>query len=324
MSEDKILEVARRVISIEAEAVQTLLDRLDGSFVEAVKLLYHCRGRVVVTGMGKSGIIGRKISATMASTGTPSIFLHPAEGSHGDLGMVVKGDVVLAISYSGETPEILSLLPVIKRLALPLVSLTGNLGSTLAKKSDVVLDVSVAEEASKLKMAPTASTTAALAMGDALAVALLEMRGFSEEDFALLHPGGTIGKKLLLRVEDLMHTGSELPVVSMDTPMKDVILEISSKRLGITTVVDGGGVLKGVITDGDLRRILEKYGHSFFQLRAGEVMTRNPKTIEKDALAAKALQKMELHSITALVVPDRKGRPRGIIHLHDILKAGII
>ncbi len=324
MSEDKILEVARRVISIEGEAVQALLERLDSSFVEAVRLLYECRGRVVVTGMGKSGIIGRKISATMASTGTPSIFLHPAEGSHGDLGMVVKGDAVLAISYSGETPEILSLLPVIKRLALPLVSLTGNLTSTLAKKSDVVLDVSVAKEASSLKMAPTASTTAALAMGDALAVALLEMRGFSEEDFALLHPGGTIGKKLLLRVEDLMHTGEELPVVSMDTPMKDVILEISSKRLGITTVVDKDGVLKGVITDGDLRRILERYGQSFFQLKAGEVMTRNPKTIDEDALAAKALQRMELYSITALVIPGGGGKPKGIIHLHDLLKAGIV
>jgi len=324
MSEDKILEVARRVISIEGEAVQALLERLDSSFVQAVRLLYSCRGRVVVTGMGKSGIIGRKVSSTMASTGTPSIFLHPAEGSHGDLGMVVKGDVVLAISYSGETPEILSLLPVIKRLALPLVSLTGNLGSTLAKKSDVVLDVSVAEEASSLKMAPTASTTAALAMGDALAVALLEMRGFSEEDFALLHPGGIIGKKLLLRVEDLMHSGSELPVVSVNTPMKDVILEISSKRLGITTVVDDEGKLKGVITDGDLRRILERYGHSFFQLKAGEVMTKNPKTINDDALAAKALQRMELYSITALVVPDQKDRPKGIIHLHDLLKAGIV
>ncbi len=324
MSEDKILQVARRVISIEGEAVQALLNRIDSSFVEAVKLLYYCRGRVVVTGMGKSGIIGRKISATMASTGTPSIFLHPAEGSHGDLGMVVKGDVVLAISYSGETPEILSLLPVIKRLALPLVSLTGNLASTLARKSDVVLDVSVSKEASSLEMAPTASTTAALAMGDALAVALLEMRGFSEEDFALLHPGGTIGKKLLLRVEDLMHTGEELPVVSVDTPMKDVILEISSKRLGITTVVDGDGLLKGVITDGDLRRILERYGQSFFELKAGEVMTKNPKTIDEDALAAKALQRMELYSITALVVPDEGGRPLGIIHLHDLLKVGIV
>lgn len=324
MSEDKILDVARRVIAIEGEAVQTLLDRLDDSFIRAVRILYDCKGRVVVTGMGKSGIIGRKISATMASTGTPSIFLHPAEGSHGDLGMVVKGDVVLAVSYSGETPEILSLLPVIKRLALPLISLTGKPTSTLAKKSDVVLNVSVDKEASSLEMAPTASTTATLAMGDALAVALLEMRGFSEEDFALLHPGGTIGKKLLLRVEDLMHTGEELPVVSMHTQMKDVILEISSKRLGITTVVDDKERLQGVITDGDLRRILERHGKSFFELRAGEVMTKNPKTIDRDALAAKALQRMELYSITALVVYDKSGRPEGIIHLHDLLKAGIV
>jgi len=324
VSEDKILDVARRVIAIEGEAVQTLLDRLDDSFIRAVRILYDCKGRVVVTGMGKSGIIGRKISATMASTGTPSIFLHPAEGSHGDLGMVVKGDVVLAVSYSGETPEILSLLPVIKRLALPLISLTGKPTSTLAKKSDVVLNVSVDKEASSLEMAPTASTTATLAMGDALAVALLEMRGFSEEDFALLHPGGTIGKKLLLRVEDLMHTGEELPVVSMHTQMKDVILEISSKRLGITTVVDDKERLQGVITDGDLRRILERHGKSFFELRAGEVMTKNPKTIDRDALAAKALQRMELYSITALVVHDKSGRPEGIIHLHDLLKAGIV
>ncbi len=324
MSEDKILDVARRVIAIEGKAVQTLLDRLDESFIRAVRILYDCKGRVVVTGMGKSGIIGRKISATMASTGTPSIFLHPAEGSHGDLGMVVKGDVVLAVSYSGETPEILSLLPVIKRLALPLISLTGKPTSTLAQKSDVVLNVSVDKEASSLEMAPTASTTATLAMGDALAVALLEMRGFSEEDFALLHPGGTIGRKLLLRVEDLMHTGEELPMVSMRTQMKDVILEISSKRLGITTVVDDKEKLQGVITDGDLRRILERHGKSFFELRAVEVMTKNPKTIDRDALAAKALQRMELYSITALVVPDRSGRPEGIIHLHDLLKAGIV
>lgn len=324
MSPDEILGVARRVISVEEKAVRGLLSRLDSSFVRAVELIYGCKGRVVVTGMGKSGIIGRKISATMASTGTPSFFLHPAEGSHGDLGMVVKGDVVMAISNSGETEEILSLLPVIKRLAIPLIALTGKPNSTLAKRSDVVLDVSVSEEASPLAMAPTASTTAALVMGDALAVALLEMKGFSEEDFALLHPGGTIGKRLLLKVEDLMHVGSEIPLVTLKTTMKDVILEISSKRLGITTVVDDRGRLQGVITDGDLRRILERYGRSFFELEAGQVMTKSPKTIPANALAARALQVMEKHSITALVVCNEEGKPTGIIHLHDLLKAGIV
>jgi len=324
MNPDEILGVARRVISVEERAVRGLLSRLDSSFVRAVELLYGCKGRVVVTGMGKSGIIGRKISATMASTGTPSFFLHPAEGSHGDLGMVVKGDVAMAISNSGETAEILSLLPVIKRLAIPLIALTGKPSSTLAKRSDVVLDVSVREEASSLAMAPTASTTAALAMGDALAVALLEVKGFSEEDFALLHPGGTIGKRLLLKVEDLMHVGNEIPLVTLETTMKDVILEISSKRLGITTVVDDRGHLQGVITDGDLRRILERYGRSFFELEAGQVMTKNPKAIPGNALAARALQVMEKHSITALVVSNEAGKPIGIIHLHDLLKAGIV
>ncbi len=324
MKPDDVLGVARRVISVEEKAVGDLLARLNSSFVRAVELIYGCKGRVVVTGIGKSGIIGRKISATMASTGTPSFFLHPAEGSHGDLGMVVKGDAVMAISNSGETVEILSLLPVIKRLAIPLIALAGNPSSTLAKRSDVVLDVSVREEASSLAMAPTASTTAALAMGDALAVALLEMKGFSEEDFALLHPGGTVGKRLLLKVEDLMHVGNEMPLVTLEITMKDIILEISSKRLGITTVVDDQGHLQGVITDGDLRRILERYGRSFFELEAGQVMTKNPKTISGNALAARALQVMEKHSITALVVSSEEGKPTGIIHLHDLLKAGIV
>jgi len=324
VDKERILEIAERVIKIEAKAVDDLIGRLNSSFTKAVELMHNAKGRVVVTGIGKSGIIARKISATLASTGTPSLFLHPAEGSHGDLGMVVKGDVVLAVSNSGETPEILSLLPVIKRFAIPLISLTGNPASTLAQKSDVVLDTSVKEEACPLGLAPTASTTAALAMGDALAVALLEVRNFKEEDFALLHPGGAIGKRLLLKVEDLMHVGEELPVVSEETYMKDVILEISSKRLGITTVVDNSGKLQGVITDGDLRRILERYGKNLFDLKAGEVMTKSPKIIEKDALAAKALQRMERYSITALVIPDDKGRPIGIIHLHDLLKAGIV
>ncbi len=324
MRENEILDVARRVIRIEGEAVSALLDRLDESFVKAVEILYHCQGRVAIMGMGKSGIVGRKISATMASTGTPSFFVHPAEGVHGDLGMVVKGDVVLAISNSGETPELLSVLPVIKRLAIPLISMVGNTESALAQRSDVCLDVTVKEEASKLEMAPTASTTAALVMGDALAVALLEVKGFSEEDFALLHPGGSIGRRLLLKVEDLMHRGDELPVVTVEAPMKDVILEISSKRLGMSVVVDGSRKIQGIITDGDLRRILERYGKSFFDLRAGEVLTKNPKTIEESALAARALHVMEKYSITALVVPDNRDRPLGVLHLHDILKAGIV
>jgi len=318
-----MIDHAKQVLKIEAQAILDLAARIDERFIQAVDLLYDCRGRVVVTGMGKSGIIGKKLAATLASTGTPAFFLHPAEGVHGDLGMLCRGDVVIALSNSGETEELLKILPTLKRFAIPLISLTGNPQSTLAKESTVVLDVGVKEEACHIGVVPTASTTAALAMGDALAVALLEKRGFREEDFASFHPGGTLGKRLLLRVEDVMHAGQEIPLVYEDTPMKEVIFEMTSKKLGITTVSDRNGRLTGVLTDGDLRRLLQKTT-DIFHLTAGNVMTRSPKVISRDALAAEAVEVMERHAITALAVVDATGRPEGVIHLHDILKKGII
>jgi len=319
-----MLDRARTILRIEAEAVKALVERIDESFSRAVELMFSCKGKIVVTGMGKSGLIGKKIAATMASTGTPAFFLNPAEGSHGDVGVVTKGDVVLAISNSGETDEIIRLLPAFKRLDLSLISLTGNMQSLLARSSDVILDVSESEEACPLGLAPTASTTAALAMGDALAITLLEKREFREDDFAVFHPAGNLGRRLLLTVEDLMHVGNSIPVVNMVTPMKEAIIEISSKRLGITSVVDESGVLCGVITDGDLRRGLEKWGEEFFSLSAGEVMTPRPKTVARNILAAKAVAIMEKYSITVLMVVDEKGEIEGVLHLHDLLKAGIV
>lgn len=319
-----LLELAKRVLQIEAEAVASLIERLDDRFIQAVELLYACRGRVVLTGMGKSGFVAKKIAATFASTGTPALFLHPAEGVHGDLGMVVRGDVVVAISNSGETPELIELLPSFKRFGVKLISLVGDPNSLLARESDVFLDVSVKEEACPLNLAPTASTTAALAMGDALAVALLEKRGFRPEDFALLHPGGSLGRRLLLQVGDLMHVGEEVPRIVQEASMKEVILEMTSKRLGMTTVVDEAGKLVGIITDGDLRRALQKVGDALLGKRASEFMTRNPKIIEKEELAAKAVQVMERYSITSLIIVDEEGRPEGVIHLHDLLKAGVV
>lgn len=320
-----ILERAKRVLEIEAKAVAALKERLNHEFVRAVELILRCEGKVVVTGVGKSGIIGKKIASTLASTGTPAFFLHPTEGIHGDLGMLDRRDVVLAISRSGETEELSQLLPLIKRQGNRLIALTGNPSSSLAKTADVVIDVGVDQEACPLGLAPTASTTAALAMGDALAVALLEERGFRREDFARLHPGGTLGRRLLLRVRDLMHVGEEFPRVGEMTSMKEVLVEMTSKRLGVTAVMDGGGRLVGVITDGDLRRALERYP-DLLQRRASEIMTRNPKGIEADALAAEAVKRMEEHSITSLFVFERPGDrvPVGIIHLHDLLKAGVV
>jgi len=318
------LEEAKKVLRIEADAISSLIDKIDENFLKAIDILLSCKGRVVVTGMGKSGIIGKKIAATLASTGTPALFLHPAEGVHGDLGMITKGDVLLAISNSGETEELNKILPIIKRLDVKLISMTGGMNSTLAKASDVVLDVGVKEEACPLGLIPTASTTAALAMGDALSVTLLEMKGFKEEDFAFFHPGGSLGKRLFLKVGDLMHSGNEIPKVYEDTIMKDTILEISSKKLGMTSVIDSKGGLTGIITDGDLRRWLEKGEANIFKTKAKDVMTRNPKTIEADALAAKAVSVMEHYSITSLIIVDKEGRPDGIIHLHDLLKAGVI
>lgn len=319
-----VIENAKRVLRIEAESIQSLIERIGEEFLQAIDILLFCEGRVVVTGMGKSGIIGKKIAATLASTGTPALSLNPAEGIHGDLGMITKGDVLIAISNSGETEELNKILPLIKRLDVKLISLTGGLNSTLAMISDVVLDVGVKEEACPLGLIPTASTTAALAMGDALAVALLEKRGFKEEDFAFYHPGGTLGKKLLLKVEDLMHKGKDIPAVYEDASMKDAILEISSKKLGMTSVLDNKGKLSGIITDGDLRRLLEKGETDIFRIKANDVMTRNPKTIKGNELAAKAVSIMEQHSITSLIVVNEDNKPEGIIHLHDLLKTGVV
>lgn len=321
MSPADELKAARRVLEAEAEAVRELADRLDEGFLRALDLLQACRGRVVVTGIGKSGLVGKKIAATLAATGTPALFLHPAEGVHGDLGMVVRGDVVLAISNSGETDELLLLLPALKRLGVPLIVLTGNPRSTLAQHGDVVVDVSVREEACPLNLTPTTSTTAALAMGDALAVALLGRRGIQPDDFALLHPGGNLGRRLL-RVEDLMHRGQEVPMVRETTPMPEVVLEMTQKRLGTTSVVDAEGRLIGIITDGDLRRALQR-DPGVFARTAAEVMTRSPKTVGRHELAAKALEVMEHYAITQLLIVDASRRPEGIIHLHDILRAKI-
>lgn len=318
-----IIDSAKRVLKIESEAVAALIDRIDGNFVRVVEELIACQGRVVVTGMGKSGLIGKKIAATLASTGKPAFFLHPAEGVHGDLGMVCRGDLIIAISNSGETQEIIRILPVLKRLNIILISLVGNHRSTLARNSDLFIDISVKEEACSMGLIPTASTTAALAMGDALAIALLEKNGFKEEDFASFHPGGSLGKRLLMKVEDVMHKGDKIPVVSEDTLMKDAIYEISSKKLGVTIVMDNDDRISGIITDGDLRRLLVKEV-DILHKRAGEVMTRNPKTIDRDSLAAKAVGVMENHKITSLVVADKTGKIEGIVHLHDLLELGVI
>ena len=318
------VERGRRVLKIEADAIRSLRDKIDENFARAVELIYHCKGKVVVMGVGKSGIVARKIAATLASTGTPAFFVHPVEGLHGDLGMLAKEDIVMILSNSGETDEISRILPLLHRYGNRLIALTGSRDSNLAKAADVVLDVSVREEACPFGLVPTASTTAAMALGDALAVALLERRGFREEDFATLHPGGFLGKRWL-RVGELMHTGEAFPMVREDTSMRDAIFEITSKRLGVTGVVDVDGNLVGVITDGDLRRALERYG-DLLNRRASEVMTRDPKWIERDCLAARAVQKMEEYSITSLFVfksgEDRT--PIGIIHLHDLLKAGVV
>jgi len=318
--------IGENVVRIEAAALKALADRLAGpmakAFEQAVEMLYGCGGRVVVTGMGKSGLVARKVAATLSSTGTPALFLHPAEAVHGDLGMLVRGDVVLALSSSGETEEIVALLPTIKRLGLGLIAMTGDSLSgkaklsTLAQAADVALDCSVAQEACSLGLAPTASTTPMLALGDALALVLAEKRGFKEEDFADLHPGGKLGKKLA-RVGSLMHSGDAVPRVAPATRMQDVIYEMSRKGLGLTTVVEGEKLV-GVISDGDLRRLLERRGKDILDLTAAECMTRNPKTIQRDEFAVTALNTMEQKKITSLVVVDGNGRLEGIVHLHDL------
>jgi arabinose-5-phosphate isomerase len=311
------LDTARRVLRIEAEALAELQRRLDGSFERAVDLLLACKGRVVVIGMGKSGLIGRKIAATFSSTGTPSVFLHPAEALHGDLGMLMRDDVVMAVSYGGETEEIAALLETIKRLGLRMIALTGHPKSTIGAASDVTLDVSVKEEACSLNLAPTASTTAAMAMGDALAVTLLDRRGFSHGDFAALHPGGRLGKRLL-RVENLMHSGDAMPRVSASAKMPDVIYEISKKGLGMTTVVDVEGRLAGILTDGDLRRLMQQRGAATIDLVVGDCMNKSPQTLALGELAGSALRMMEERKITSLVVTDTGRKPLGVVHLHDL------
>ena len=321
MSRD-VRALAERVLRLEADAILGVIPKLDERFDKAVALLHACAGRVIVSGMGKSGLVGRKIAATLASTGTPAFFLHPAEGVHGDIGMVARGDVVLALSNSGETDEMLAILPPLKRLGVPIVLLTGHPKSTLARQSEVVLDVSVSEEACPINLAPTSSTTAALAMGDALAMVLLDLRGLRAEDYAALHPRGTLGWRALFRVGDLMHTGDAMPAVSETAALAEAVQEMTRKGLGMTTVVDADGRLAGVITDGDLRR-LHLRGGPFETLRAGDVATRSPRTIGADDLAAKALELME-GKITSLVVVDEAQRPRGVVHLHDILRAKII
>jgi arabinose-5-phosphate isomerase len=312
----KLHRTALEVLQSEANAILGLIDRIDASFEKAVELLAACKGRVVLTGMGKSGIICRKIAATFSSTGQPALFLHPAEAIHGDLGMVVPGDVVMSISNSGETAELLRLLEMLKRLGIPLIALTGRSQSTLARYSDVVLDVSVTQEACPLNLVPTASTTAALAMGDALAMCLMVQRGFKEEDFARLHPGGKLGMKLL-KVSELMRTGEAVPIVRIKTPMKDVIYEMSRKGIGITSVIDNAERVVGIISDGDLRRHLEQ-DDQLLKLNAEDVMTRDPITIDGEDLATKALNLMEQKRITSLLILDQDKKIQGIIHLHDL------
>lgn len=310
------LDSAKKFLAIEAEAITELIQRLDSSFIRAVDLIEACKSHVVITGIGKSGIIAQKISATLASTGTPSIFLHPAEAVHGDLGRVMTGDVVVALSYSGETAEILLLIDTIKRLGAPLITMSGNVKSSLAEASDVVLDVSIKKEACPLGLAPTASTTAMLALGDALALAMLERRGFTEEDFAALHPAGGLGRKLM-RVENLMHAGDSIPKVQSSARLSDVIYEISKKGLGMTSVVEEDDQLVGIITDGDLRRLLER-GDPILSKTAGEAMHPSPLTIHRREFATRALHLMEQRKITSLIITDSSGRVEGVLHLHDL------
>ena len=316
------LDLARKVLKIEAAAILGLVDRIDGQFEKAVQLLFECRGRVIVTGMGKSGIICRKIAATLTSTGTSAWFLHPAEAIHGDLGAIREEDVVLALSHSGETDELLRLLESIRRIGARLIAMTGDPQSTLARAADVTLDCSIAEEACPMNLVPTASTTAALALGDALAMTLLVRKGFREEQFASLHPGGKLGRRLT-RVENVMHSGAAAPIVRTDTGMPDVIHEMSSKRLGMTCVVDPSGRLVGVVTDGDLRRLMMR-ATDVVGLTAGDVMTPRPITIARNLLAVEALKKMETHKITSVIVADGRGAVEGVVHLHDLLRMQMI
>lgn len=319
---EKAIQKAKEVVRIEARAIADLESKIGPEFARAVDMLFQCKGRVIVTGMGKSGIIARKIVATMNSTGTPAVFLHPSDAVHGDLGMVRKEDVVICISKSGDTDEVSQLVPMFKRIGVPIVSMVGNVESRLARGSEIRLDIGVKEEACPHDLAPTTSTTATLAMGDALAVALLERRNFSKEEFALFHPGGNLGKRLLIKAEEMMVAGPDVPIVKRSVPLKEAILEMTSKRLGATCVVDDDGILVGIVTDGDLRRLLQK-ATDVSHLTAEGPMTHHPKTITKDVLAAIALQEMESYNITQLVVVDEHHVPIGMIHIHDLVKAGL-
>lgn len=322
MALSKIIDTAKEVLDIEAKSILRLKDSIGEDFDKAIDILYNCKGRVIVTGMGKSGIIGKKIAATMSSTGTPTYFLHPAESTHGDSGVITRNDVIIAISNSGETQELMNLLPLIKRFGCPLIGMTGNINSTLAKTSDVTLDISVEREADTLGKAPTASTTATLAMGDALAVCLMEEKGFTKEDFLMFHPSGKLGKGLTYKVKDLMITGEKMPIVKDSESFTGVIRTISDYKLGMAMIIDNSGTLSGVLTDGDIRRTIIKHNDTS-GLSVKDVMTVNPKRITADAYAASALNLMEKYSITALAVVDDKNAPVGVIHVHDLLRAGV-
>jgi len=321
-SAEKFCELGRAVIEIEANMIGKLIDRIDHNFAEACQLLLACSGRVVVIGIGKSGHIAKKIAATLASTGTPSFFIHPSEAKHGDFGMITSKDVLLILSNSGETDEILAILPFIKRLQLPFVALTGNLKSTLAKAASVNIDVSVTKEACTLGLAPTSSTTAALVMGDALAITLLERRGFTTEDFILSHPGGSLGRKFLL-VDDIMHKDLAIPKVDYESFLKTALVEMTQKKLGMTTIIDKEGRLMGIFTDGDVRRAFDHHS-DIHKTPIHEIMTKEPKVIPQGTLATTALNIMEIHKITALIVTNEKDHPVGVIHMHDILSAGVV
>jgi arabinose-5-phosphate isomerase len=323
IDDSELQRLGLNVVRIEAEAVAALSERIDARFVAACRMMHGCVGRVVVTGMGKSGHIGGKIAATLASTGTPAFYVHPGEASHGDLGMITSKDVVLALSNSGETAEILTILPVIKRMGAGLVSMTGNPASTLARQADVHIDIGVREEACTLGLAPTSSTTAALVMGDALAVALLEARGFTREDFALSHPGGRLGRRLLLRVADIMHTGAEMPAVAETALVRDAVLQMTAKKLGMTAVVDGQNQVRGIFTDGDLRRLFER-GGDIHATPIGQLMTAGCHRIKADRLAAEALRMMEAKRINALLVVDEGNHLTGALNMHDLLRAGVV
>jgi arabinose-5-phosphate isomerase len=322
MTNQNILEEGKKVIEIEQKAIADLLPKVNSSFAEAVKLIYNCSGRTIITGIGKSGLIARKIVATLNSTGTSSIYLHPTDALHGDLGLVRKDDIIIIISKSGATEELLSLITMIKRMQIPVISMLGNGNSSISKLSDVVLDIGVKEEACPHGLAPTSSTTVSMVLGDALAVAVLKLRGFTADDFAMLHPAGSLGRKLLLRITEIMYKKNDLPVVSENASIKDTILEMTAKRLGATCVINEEQSLVGIITDGDLRRQLEK-SLDIKNLQAKDIMTKNPKTIKQNLLASYALQQMENYNITSLIAVDENNNPVGLVHLHDLVKLGL-